>query len=64
MTRNADQIQGEIGEPDLAGPARREIAAEPIGGYRVGVPAIGGSGPPPQGRPAAQSGVPHQPFDP
>src|SRR2546421_11996626 len=64
MTRNADQIQGDIRQPDLIGPVGCEIPIQQVGGYRQGMLAVGRAYAIAAWRVSPDAVLAHQPLDP
>ena len=53
---------GQVGEPDLAGRSRLEVAGQPVGRDQIAVAAVSRSGPARQGGQAPQAGPAHLPL--
>src|SRR3979411_2503857 len=64
MTRNADQIQGDIRQPDLIGPVGCEIPIQQVGGYRQVMLAVGRAYAIAAWRVSPDAVLAHHPLDP
>ena len=63
MTRNADQIQGDIGQPDLIGPVGDKVLAQQVYRHGEGMLAVGRADSIAARRPRPDAMLSHEPRD-